>query len=146
MAYTYDYPKPNLTVDCVIFGKSDDSEELKVLLIQRKHEPFQDKWAFPGGFVDENEAIDKAALRELKEETKVENVEVTQFHTFGNPGRDPRGWTVSVAHYAIVNIAECQIEAADDAKNADWFPLSSLPKLAFDHDKILEKAKEVLDI
>lgn len=146
MAYTYEYPRPSLTVDCVIFGKNNHDEELKVLLIQRKNEPFQNQWAFPGGFIDENEPIEKAALRELKEETKLENVEVTQFYSFGNPERDPRGWTVSIAHYAIVNIEECHIEAADDAKKVDWFALSALPVLAFDHEEILEKARQILNI
>lgn len=145
MAYTYEYPRPNLTVDCVIFGKYANSETLQVLLIQRKHEPFANKWAFPGGFVDENEDLIDAAKRELVEETSLENIEVQQFGTFGAPGRDPRGWTVSVAYYALVNIEECKPQAADDAREVAWFSLEdTLPELAFDHSLILKAAQATL--
>jgi len=145
MPYTYEYPRPNLTVDCVIFGKDTERSALKVLLIQRKHAPFAGKWAFPGGFVDEGEDLIDAATRELQEETSLQNIDVTQFHTFGKPGRDPRGWTVSVAYYALVNIADCQPKAADDAREVGWFSLAEdLPALAFDHATILQTALAAL--
>ena len=100
MAHTYDYPRPALTVDCIIFGL-DASLVLKVLLIQRGHDPYEGKWALPGGFVDMNEDIKTAALRELEEETGVKDVYIEQLYTFGAPERDPRGRVVSVAYYAL---------------------------------------------
>ena len=144
MPYTYDYPRPAVTVDCVIFGK-DESTDMKVLLIQRAHPPFEGKWAFPGGFIDENESAEKAAQRELEEETGVNNAEMVQFHTFSTPGRDPRGWTISVAYYAIVNIKDCKVQAADDASHADWVSLNEIHEMAFDHLHILEKARKLLE-
>lgn len=142
MPYTYDYPRPALTVDCVVFGL--DQEDLKVLLIQRDREPFAGMWALPGGFVDMEETPEEAARRELNEETGLADVYLEQLYTFGDPHRDPRGRTVSVAHYALVNIADHQATAADDARNVAWFPVRKLPALAFDHDKILQMAHERL--
>ncbi len=139
MAYTYDHPRPALTVDCVIFGL-DESSKLKVLLIQRGHEPFQGYWALPGGFVEMQETLEQAALRELEEETGVTNVFIEQLYTFGEPNRDPRGRVVSVAHFALVNLAEHPVRAASDAKNVQWFEIEDLPKLAFDHEQILQVA------
>lgn len=139
MAYTYEYPRPSLTVDCVIFGL-DESARLKVLLIQRGHDPFEGSWALPGGFVDMNEPLEAAALRELKEETGVENVFIEQLYTFGTPERDPRGRVVTVVYYALINLAEYKISADSDAKDVGWFALDDLPKLAFDHAQILETA------
>lgn len=143
MSYTYDYPHPAVTVDCVIFGK-DESEELKVLLIERANPPFQGKWALPGGFVDENEPSEISAQRELEEETSVNNVNMQQFYTFSTPNRDPRGWTISIAYYAVVNITDCKVKAADDARKAEWINLSEAKNLAFDHDEILAKAVEII--
>ncbi len=139
MPYTYDYPRPALTVDCIIFGL-DESQQLKVLLIQRLKDPFKNKWALPGGFVDMEEDLRTAALRELEEETGVRDVFMEQLFTFGQPGRDPRGRVISVAYYALVNLAEHPIEAATDAKEAAWFNLQALPALAFDHQEILDMA------
>lgn len=139
MPYTYDYPRPALTVDCIIFGL-DESQQLKVLLIQRLKDPFKNKWALPGGFVDMEEDLRTAALRELEEETGVRDVFMEQLFTFGQPGRDPRGRVISVAYYALVNLAEHPIEAATDAKEAAWFNLQELPALAFDHQEILDMA------
>jgi 8-oxo-dGTP diphosphatase len=138
MAYTYEYPRPSLTVDCIIFGLDD--RELKVLLIQRKHPPFAGKWALPGGFVDMGEDLMTAALRELEEETGVKDVFIEQLYTFGAPNRDPRGRVVSVAYYALVNLREHPAQAASDAEQADWFNINELPPLAFDHDHIMEVA------
>jgi 8-oxo-dGTP diphosphatase len=139
MPYTYEYPRPALTVDCVIFGL-DESSQLKVLLIQRAYEPFRDHWALPGGFVDMNEDLEAAALRELEEETGVKNVFIEQLYTFGAPGRDPRGRVVSVAYFALVNLGEHPVKAASDAHNVNWFELDKMPSLAFDHDLILQVA------
>ena len=139
MAYTYDYPRPALTVDCVIFGL-DESAKLKILLIQRGHDPYEGQWALPGGFVDMDEPLEEAALRELKEETGVENVFIEQLYTFGNPQRDPRGRVVTVVYYALINLAEYRIAADSDARDVRWFPVDDLPTLAFDHAAILEVA------
>lgn len=139
MAYTYDYPRPSLTVDCIIFGL-DESSGLKVLLIQRAKDPFKDAWALPGGFVGENETLEEAALRELKEETGVSDLFIEQLFTFGEPKRDPRGRVVTVAYYSLINLAEHKIGADTDAQDVKWFPINSLPPLAFDHAEILQIA------
>jgi 8-oxo-dGTP diphosphatase len=139
MAYTYEYPRPSLTVDCIIFGL-DESSRLKVLLIQRAKDPFKDAWALPGGFVDENETLEYAALRELKEETGISDLFIEQLFTFGTPGRDPRGRVVTVAYYSLINLAEHKIGADTDAQDVKWFPINTLPPLAFDHAEILETA------
>src|SRR5690349_11201706 len=103
MAHTYEYPRPALTVDCVVFGL--DEGELKVLLIQRELPPFQGDWALPGGFVRMDESLEEAARRELREETGLSDVYLEQLYTFGDINRDPRGRVVSVAYYALVNLA-----------------------------------------
>lgn len=139
MSYTYEYPRPALTVDCIIFGL-DASLTLKVLLIQRGHDPFEGQWALPGGFVDMDEDLRDAALRELEEETGVKDVFIEQLFTFGTPGRDPRGRVVSVAYYALVNLEEHPVQASSDARNVEWYDVTQLPKLAFDHDEIMKKA------
>jgi 8-oxo-dGTP diphosphatase len=127
-----------LTVDCVVFGFDDG--ELKVLLIRRGLEPFEGKWALPGGFVGVNEALDDAARRELHEEAGLKEVFLEQLYTFGRPNRDPRERIVSVAYYALVPAGAHATKAATDAADARWFPMSELPKLAFDHDEILATA------
>jgi 8-oxo-dGTP diphosphatase len=138
MSYTYDYPRPSVAVDCVIFGL--DKTDLKVLLIQRGGEPYKHHWAFPGGFVEMDESLETAALRELEEETGVKNVFFEQLFTFGNPERDPRGRVISVSYFALVNLEDHPVQAASDAENAAWFPFDKLPELAFDHQKIMETA------
>lgn len=143
MPYTYEYPRPAVAVDCVIFGL--DKTDLKVLLIQRGGEPFKNAWAFPGGFVEMDESLKEAALRELEEETGVKDVFIEQLFTFGTPGRDPRGRVISVAYLALVNLEEHPIEAASDAKEARWFELHNLPELAFDHQRIYDIAKNRLE-
>src|SRR5438876_8359147 len=142
MPYTYKYPRPALTVDCVVFGF--DEGELKVLLIQRGLIPFKGGWALPGGFVRLEEALDEAARRELIEETGLTNVFLEQLYTFGAAERDPRERVVSVAHYALVKLSEHNAKAATDAANARWFPVSNVPKLAFDHADILSMAMDRL--
>ncbi len=143
MAYTYEYPRPSVTVDCVIFGL-DESSHLKVLLIQRGRAPFKDHWALPGGFIDLNEPLDQAAARELEEETGVKGLFMEQLYTFGEPDRDPRGRVISVAYYALVNLEEHPVMASDDARSVGWFGIDQLPSLAFDHDRILQVAIERL--
>jgi len=135
MSHTYEYPRPALTVDCVIFGLDD--EDLKVLLIKRGNAPYIGKWAIPGGFVIPGESVDDAARRELREETGLKNVFLEQLYTFGNPGRDPREHVVSVAYYALTNLSEHKVEADTDADDAAWFNIHDVPKLCFDHDDIL---------
>ncbi len=138
MRYTYKYPRPAVTVDCVVFGL--DEGALKILLIKRNSPPFEGCWALPGGFVDANETLDNAARRELEEETGLREVFLEQLYSFGNPGRDPRGHTVSVAYYALVRQDRHTPQAATDASEAEWFLANRLPQLAFDHDKIIEVA------
>lgn len=138
MAHSYEYPRPGLTVDCVLFGL--DATSLSVLLIRRGVEPFAGQWALPGGFVLPDETIDEAARRELREETGVEDLFLEQLYTFGDPGRDPRGWTVSVAYYSLVSKDSFVPKADSDAAEAKWFDLDDISSLAFDHDRILESA------
>ncbi|MBE9060840.1 NUDIX domain-containing protein [cf. Phormidesmis sp. LEGE 11477] len=139
MSYTYEYPRPALTVDCVVFGLQQNAA-LKVLLIRRKLDPFKGDWALPGGFVQISESVDAAAARELKEETGVDNAYLEQLYTFGQPDRDPRERVVSVAYYALVNLSEHTLQAATDASDARWFELSVVPPMGFDHRQILECA------
>lgn len=136
--HCYEYPRPALTVDCVVFGLDAEQHDLRVLLIQRELEPFRGAWALPGGFVRVEESLEAAARRELKEETGLDRVFLEQLYTFGEPGRDPRERVVSVAYYALVNLNEQKLEAATDARSAAWFSMADLPKLAFDHDRILQ--------
>lgn len=142
MAYTYEYPRPSLTVDCVVFGWSDDA--LKLLLIRRGAEPFLGKWALPGGFVQMDEELETAAERELQEETGLTSVYLEQLYTFGTPDRDPRGRVVSVAYYGLVRDADYLLKADTDAAEAAWFALDQIPALAFDHQTIVEMAIERL--
>jgi 8-oxo-dGTP diphosphatase len=138
MKYTYDYPRPALTVDCVVFGF--DEGDLKVLLVRRDLEPYRGKWALPGGFVQMDESLDDAARRELQEETGIAKLYLEQLYTFGEPERDPRGRVVTVAYYALVKLTAHGVQAATDAESAAWFPVSDVPRLAFDHEQILEVA------
>ena len=133
-----DYPKPSVTVDITIFAIKDN--ELKVLLIKRSIEPFKNMWAIPGGFVRINESLEQAAKRELEEETGVKDVYLEQLFTFGDVERDPRGRVITVAYFALVNSEKIKLEAKTDVSKAKWFSVSKLPKLAFDHEKILQYA------
>jgi len=136
--HSYEYPRPAITVDCVVFGIDD--EGLKLLLVQRDAPPFEGSWALPGGFVRMDETLDDAALRELQEETGVGRVFLEQLYTFGAVDRDPRGRVISVAYYALVRLSDHRIHAATDARDAAWFPAWDPPELAFDHDTILQVA------
>jgi 8-oxo-dGTP diphosphatase len=141
MSYTYKHPRPAVTVDLVIFTIADN--DLEVLLIRRAAEPFKDCWALPGGFVEIDESLEKAAARELKEEAGVTDVYLEQLYTFGEPKRDPRGRTISVAYFALTDAAGQRIRAASDAVDAQWHSVFSSKlkaKLAFDHNQILDYA------
>lgn len=138
MNHTYKYPRAALTVDCVVFGF--DGGALQVLLIQRGLEPFKDHWALPGGFVQMNETLDEAARRELQEETGLREIFLEQLYTFSGVDRDPRERVISVAYYALVKPADHTTAASTDAADAQWFPVTEIPPLAFDHATILEAA------
>ena len=138
MPHTYKYPRPALTVDCVIFSKQDD--DFKVLLIQRDNPPFEGQWALPGGFVDIDETLELAAKRELEEETGLVNVKLEQLYTFGAIDRDPRGRTVSVVYYGFAEAKQSKIKASSDARRVKWFSINKLPRLAFDHQDIMKVA------
>lgn len=136
MTYT---PKIFVTVDVTLFRKNNEGFEL--LLIQRLNEPFQGYWALPGGFVDENEDLETAAKRELFEETDIQLFQVKQIKAYGNPKRDPRSHTISIAFYGVIdNLAEAK--AKDDAQSVKWFSIDELPVLAFDHAEIIRDAIE----
>jgi len=138
LKYCYEYPRPALTTDCVIFGF--DETDLKVLLIERGIEPFKGKWAFPGGFVQMDENTENGAKRELFEETGLQDIFIEQLYTFSDVDRDPRGRVVTVAYYALVSLNKFNPKAGDDANKAAWFSVRDIPCLAFDHEKILRMA------
>jgi 8-oxo-dGTP diphosphatase len=142
MSFTYNYARPALTTDCVVFGL--DQDDLKILLIQRAIPPFENEWALPGGFIHVGEDVDTCARRELEEETNLKDVYLEQLATIGTPDRDPREHVVTVAYFALVNLIEHPPTAATDARNAAWFSFDDLPPLAFDHDKILKLARQRL--
>ena len=133
--FCYDYPRPSVTVDIALLAGISNTR--KILLIERKHDPFKGMWALPGGFVEENEDLPAAAYRELKEETGIENIPLKQFGAFGKPGRDPRGHTISIGFFALLPEI-IQAFAGDDASNAKWFSINNLPDLAFDHNEIIK--------
>ncbi len=152
MSYTYEYPRPSLTADVVVVAPGDAG--LRVLFIQRAHDPFKGRWALPGGFCDPNETVAEAARRELREETGLTGIEVEEIGCFSRPGRDPRGWVVTIAHLARVPAARmAEAKAGDDAAAAAWLALTiegevytlshegrPVGALAFDHDEILAAA------
>ena len=136
-SFTYDYARPAVTADVVLITRE---AQPRVLLIQRAHEPFAGAWALPGGFVNADEPIVEAAKRELHEETGLEIALLEQLYTTGDPGRDPRGWTISIAFLARVEAGALQPRAGDDAAAVKWFRLNKLPKLAFDHAMLVQRA------
>ena len=135
--YTYKYPHPAVTTDCVIFGY-DTKDGLSVLLIKRGIEPYKDHWAFPGGFIRMDEDAETGARRELREETGLDTLYVEQFGCFSEVNRDPRERVITIAFYALVK--KSQVTGGDDAAAAHWFPIYNVPPLAFDHDRILRVA------
>lgn len=140
--YTYKYPRPAVTADCIIFGF--DGTELKILLIERGVEPYLGMWALPGGFMKMDETIEECARRELAEETGVSKVYLEQFHVFSDTMRDPRGRTITVAFMALVRPNQHNIVGGDDAARAMWFNADMLPPLAFDHKKIIDYGRNHL--
>lgn len=137
--YTYDWPRPMVTVDAIIFATSQNAT--KVLLIQRGHDPFKGQWAFPGGFVDMDEDLHIAAARELAEETGLTNINLQQLHTFGKPHRDPRGRNITIAYIGIIKGNPPNPTPGDDAADAKWFDIENPPeKLSFDHKNVLKVA------
>ncbi|NDV67037.1 NrtR DNA-binding winged helix domain-containing protein [Bacteroides sp. 224] len=140
--YIYEYPRPAVTTDCVIFGF--DEGELKVLLIERGIEPFLGKWALPGGFIDMNEDAEACSRRILHKETGLENIFMEQLYTFTSVERDPRYRVISITYYALVKRSDYNAIAGLDTTTVRWFALSEVPELAFDHKAILDTAKERL--
>jgi 8-oxo-dGTP diphosphatase len=136
MEYTYKYPRPAVTADCVVITKE---AEPKVLLIQRGADPYKGYWAFPGGFMNMDETTEQCAIRELEEETGLKVSTVRQIGAYSKVDRDPRGRTITVAYLAIID-KPAQVTGQDDAAKAEWFPLSALPELAFDHVDIMADA------
>ena len=137
--FYYKYPRPSVTADCIVITKE---AEPKVLLIERGDEPFKGCWAFPGGFMNMDENTEQCAIRELEEETGQKVSEVHQIGAYSKVDRDPRGRTVTVAYLAIVD-APMAVSGQDDAAKAQWFPLTALPELAFDHEEIMKDAINV---
>lgn len=136
MSYTYKYPRPAVTADCVVITRE---AQPKVLLIERGDEPFKGSWAFPGGFLNMDETTGECAKRELEEETGLHVFEVHQIGAYSTVDRDPRGRTISVAYLAIID-APLPVVGQDDAAKASWWPVNALPPLAFDHDDIMADA------
>jgi 8-oxo-dGTP diphosphatase len=136
--YCYEYPRPAVSADCVLFGY--DGNDLYVLLIERGQEPYKEKWAFPGGFLDMDETTAECAYRELKEETGIENPDLVQVGAFSEVDRDPRGRVITVAYMAVVTMSETDAVAGDDAASVEWFRLKDIPPLAFDHSLVLRTA------
>lgn len=138
MSFTYPFPRPALTTDAVVICNEDQS----ILLIERKKDPYQGKWALPGGFVDEYEAVKDACVRELEEETSL-SLSASDAHfvgVFGKEGRDPRGWTVSVVYlFEVTQEQKSTVAPGSDSAAVRWFSLAQLPELAFDHKEIIEE-------
>ena len=139
MAYTYKYPRPAVTADCVVIAKE---AEPKVLLIERGADPFKGCWAFPGGFLNMDETTEQCAVRELEEETCMKIQKLQQIGAYSKVDRDPRGRTITVVYLAVID-SPCEVIGQDDAAKAQWFPLTALPELAFDHEEIMKDAINV---
>lgn len=139
--YTYEYPRPAVTVDALVFGISNN--DVHVLLVKRANPPYQDMWSFPGGFLDMDETPEQAVGRELREETGLKLAHWLHVGGFGAVNRDPRHRTISLAYCSLIdpNKALPAVYGSDDAAEANWFPLRQLPELAFDHAEMLGEAK-----
>jgi 8-oxo-dGTP diphosphatase len=136
MEYTYKYPRPAVTADCVVMTKEPTPQ---VLLIERGAEPYKGCWAFPGGFMNMDETTEQCAVRELEEETGLKVTEVHQIGAYSKVDRDPRGRTITVAYLVLVS-SPIPVTGQDDAAKAQWFPIDKLPPLAFDHEEIMKDA------
>jgi 8-oxo-dGTP diphosphatase len=140
MPHTYEYPCPAVTVDALVLAPM--SHEWFILLIQRGKEPFKDQWALPGGFVNMDETLLQACIRELKEETGLHLEKMELFSIFDALERDPRQRTISVVYFSFIEEIQ-PVTGKDDAAFADWLPISKLPPLAFDHEEIVRKYIEL---
>ncbi len=138
MSYTYQYPRPAVTTDAIVFLKN--SSGFNVLLIQRKNNPYKEMWALPGGFVEMDETLEEGVLRELDEETGLTGIKLKQLHAFSTVDRDPRGRTIGVAFWGFTTNENSTVKGGDDASEAKWFSIDNLPQLAFDHREIVEMA------
>lgn len=139
--YSYQYPRPAVTVDIAIFMPMD--KKYLILLVKRSAEPFQGHFALPGGFCEIDESLEQAAIRELQEETGLSEIPLTQIHTFSDPDRDPRGRIISTCFAGrLASLDQQEPEAASDALEVGWFALDKLPELAFDHQQIINTAAE----
>ena len=136
MEYTYKYPRPAVTADCVVMTTEATPH---VLLIERGCDPFKGCWAFPGGFMNMDETAEQCAIRELEEETGLKVSSIHQIGAYSKVDRDPRGRTITVAYLATIE-APAKVRGQDDAAKAEWFPIDALPPLAFDHDDIMKDA------
>lgn len=136
MTYTYNYPRPAVTADCIVVTRE---AEPKVLLIQRGGQPFKGCWAFPGGFLNMDETTEQCAVRELEEETGMKVTNLQQIGAYSKVDRDPRGRTITIAYLAVID-APVAVTGQDDAAKAQWFPINALPPLAFDHKDIMKDA------
>lgn len=141
MPFTYDYPRPAVTTDCLIFKCSQAGDAL--LLIRRGRPPYQGMWALPGGFMEMDETLEQTALRELEEETGLKGIRLEQFRAFSGLDRDPRQRTIGIVFYGFAD-EEAIAKAGDDAADADWFSLEKLPPLAFDHNLVTHEALQML--
>lgn len=137
--YCYKYPRASVTADSLVFTYVENEKKLKLLLIQRKNDPFAGKWALPGGFMDMDETVEQCAKRELQEETSLVLDSLKLFTVASKIGRDPRGRCVTSVFWTIIPYTN-KINAQDDAANIAWFDVSDLPELAFDHSEIVKKA------
>jgi len=136
MAYTYKYPRPAVTADCVVMTKESVPQ---VLLIERGNDPFKGCWAFSGGFLNMAETTEQCAIRELEEETGMKVSVLHQIGAYSKVDRDPRGRTITVAYLAVID-KPAEVTGQDDAAKAKWFPIDALPSLAFDHEDIMRDA------
>lgn len=141
--YVYEWPRPMVTVDAAVFSLTDGKARL--LLINRKHEPYQGQWAVPGGFIEMDEELQDAVARELQEETGLKDIPLEQMHTFGTVGRDPRGRQITVVFMGIAGEGQTEVRGGDDAADARWFDIDCLPEnMAFDHNAVIRVAVATL--
>jgi 8-oxo-dGTP diphosphatase len=138
----HSYQNPSLAVDLVVFGYS--KQNLSVLLLNRKEEPFKDRWVLPGAFLQMEERFRDACSRVLKTKLGMDDVYLEQLYSFDEPDRDPRGRAISVAYYALVNPSKVAIAAGSMANDVSWFNINELPSLGFDHDIIFRQALQRL--
>jgi 8-oxo-dGTP diphosphatase len=134
--YTYDYPRPAVSADITVFRQYNNN--LQILLIRRKNQPFQGMWALPGGFMEMDESLEQTAVRELEEETGLRGIDLKQFKTFSQVNRDPRTRVVTTVFYGFAEDGNDCAKGNDDAEEAEWFPVAGLPQLGFDHARIIE--------